>query len=109
MNDIEALQLAQSERIFTKASNLFFKKWTKKQPHFCEYFQSEWLGSHNGWYEGVKHFTPSTNNALEAKNKVIKDEDTMRERLPLSRFNVVAFESVEKWSESYPRGLKQYY
>ena len=54
------------------------------------------------------HFTPSTNNALEATNRVIKDENTFRERLPLSRFKVLAFETVEKWSRSYERGLKQY-
>jgi hypothetical protein len=107
-NDIDSLQLAQSERIFKKASNLFLKKWGKKQPAFIEYFRSEWLTSHNGWYEGVLHFTPSTNNALEATNRVIKDEHTFRERLPLSRFKALAFETVEKWSKSYERGLKQY-
>ncbi|KAF9758301.1 hypothetical protein NGRA_3148 [Nosema granulosis] len=108
VNDIEALQLAQSERIFTKAANLLIKKWSSRQPNFIEYFQSEWLKSHNAWYEGVRHFTPSTNNALEATNRVIKDENTFRERLPLSRFKVLALEIVEKWSKSYERGLKKY-
>jgi len=82
LNDVDALQLAQSERIFTKASNLFIKKWTRSQPDFVEYFRREWLTSHDAWYEGVEHFTPSTNNALEATNRVIKDENTFRERLP---------------------------
>ncbi|CAF4494856.1 unnamed protein product, partial [Rotaria magnacalcarata] len=49
----------------------------------------------------VGHFTPSTNNALEATNNVIKKEHTLRERLPLSRFKVLAFEIVEKWSKCY--------
>ncbi len=44
-------------------------------------------------------YVPSTNNALEATNRVIKDEDTIRERLPLSRFTVVVFEIVNKWSK----------
>jgi hypothetical protein len=108
LNDVDALQLAQSKRIFTKASNLFIKKWTKAQPDFVEYFRREWLTSHDAWYEGVQHFTPSTNNALEATNRVIKDENTFRERLPLSRFKELVFEIVEKWSKSYQRGLKQY-
>jgi hypothetical protein len=108
INDIDALQWAQSERIFTKSSNLFVKKWANKQPNFMEYFRSEWLTTHNAWYEEVQHFTPSTTNALEATNKVIKDENTFRERLPLSRFKVLAFERVEKWSKSYQRDLKQY-
>jgi hypothetical protein len=86
----------------------FLKKWGKKQSAFIEYFRSEWLTSHNGWYEGMLHFTPSTNNALQATNRVIKDENTFREHLPPSRFKVLAFETVEKWSKSYERGLKQY-
>ncbi|CAM4842587.1 unnamed protein product [Rotaria magnacalcarata] len=72
VNDVESLQLAQDERIFIKASNLFVKKWSKKETNFIEYFQNEWLTTHNAWYEGVGHFTPSTNNALEATNNVIK-------------------------------------
>ncbi len=42
IEDVEALQLAQSERMFTKASNLFIKKWNKKEPKFIEYLQNEW-------------------------------------------------------------------
>ncbi|CAF2152090.1 unnamed protein product [Rotaria magnacalcarata] len=72
VNDVESLQLAQDERIFIKASNLFVKKWSKKEPNFIQYFQNEWLTTHNAWYEGVGHFAPSTNNALEAINNVIK-------------------------------------
>lgn len=108
LNDIDALQLAQSKQIFTKASNLFIKKWTKAQPDFVEYFPREWLTSHDACYEGVQHFTPSTNSALEATNRVIKDENIFRKRLSLSRFKVLVFEFVEKWSKSYQRRLKQY-
>ena len=49
---------------------------------------------------------PSTNNALEAINRVIKDEDTIRERLVLSRFLVVVVSIVKKWSkERNPSGI----
>jgi hypothetical protein len=133
--------------MFTKASNLFIKKWNKKEPKFIEYFQNEWLNSkgekarlqysgvrveyerstaeyglstveyewstveydgvrwstsgvrwstsgvqaeysgvleyrslafspllnsHDGWYEGIKHLTPSTNNDLESNNRAIQ-------------------------------------
>ncbi|CAF4768104.1 unnamed protein product, partial [Rotaria magnacalcarata] len=37
--------------------------------------------------------------ALGATNRVIKDEDTLRERLVLSRFTVVVFSIVNKWSK----------
>ena len=43
-------------------------------------------------------YVPSANNALEATNRVIKDEDTIRERLVLSRFTVIVFSIVQKWS-----------
>ncbi|CAF1507876.1 unnamed protein product [Adineta ricciae] len=109
IQDIDVLQLAQSDRIFAKASNLFIKKWNKKQPTFIEYFENEWLTLHRGWYEGIQHLTPSTNNGLESSNRVIKDENTFRERLPLSRFKILTFEIVEKWSKSYERNLKLFH
>lgn len=49
--------------------------------------------------------TPSTNNALESFNKVIKDEHTMRERLDLSQFRVVLFNMVKQWSIEYVANL----
>ncbi|CAF0939948.1 unnamed protein product [Didymodactylos carnosus] len=51
-------------------------------------------------------YGPSTKNALEATNRVIKDEDTLRERLVLAGFTVVLFPSVNKWSkERNPAGI----
>ena len=58
----------------------------EKHEDFIRYFKSEWLTAHSGWYEGYSEYTPSTNNALEATNNVIKRENTFRERLVLSRF-----------------------
>ncbi len=60
---------------------------------------SEWLESKNGCYEGLELYVPSTNNALEATNRVIKDEDTIREWLVSSIFTVVVFSIVNKWSK----------
>lgn len=51
--------------------------------------------------------TPSTNNALESKNKVIKAAHTMRERLDLSQFRVVLFSMVEQWSIEYNTNLNK--
>lgn len=41
---------------------------------------------------------PSTNNSLEAFDRVIKDEHTLRERLVLSRFTTVMNSMVWSWS-----------
>ena len=54
--------------------------------------------AHSGWYEGYSQYTPSSNHALEATNKVIKYENIFRECLALSRFLVVAIEMVKQWS-----------
>ncbi len=45
------------------------------------------------------------NNTQEAERQ---DEYTFREQLLLSRFKVLIFDIVEKWSKSYQRGLKYY-
>ncbi|KAJ8728008.1 hypothetical protein PYW08_016393 [Mythimna loreyi] len=42
--------------------------------------------------------SPATNNALESFNRIIKDHSTLRERIPLARFLVVAEEMVNSWS-----------
>jgi hypothetical protein len=98
MDDIDILQLCKNKTICDKAVKLFLRKW-KSQERFLEYFSDEWLGSKSGWYEGLEVNVPSTNNALEATNRYIKDEDTIRERLPLSRSTVVVFSIVNKWSK----------
>ncbi|CAF1183236.1 unnamed protein product [Rotaria sp. Silwood1] len=66
--------------------------------NFLNYFDSEWLKSHNGWYEGLQLYTPSTNNALEATDKTIKDDGTFRERHVLSRFLTISSNIIHNWS-----------
>ena len=111
LNDIRSLQLSSSELIFKKASILLIKKWGKKCPEFIEYFEQQWLTEDLqlcNWYEGVSSNVPSTNNALEAFNRVIKDEITFRQREPLARFKSKMLEMVEKWSNQYNIGLKNF-
>ena len=96
MNDIETLRLSTNKKVFDIATRLFLKKW-KNEEKFLQYFSSEWLNSKNGWSEGLATYVPSTNNALETTNRVIKDEDKLIERLVLSRFTVVLFSIVNKW------------
>ncbi|CAF3873774.1 unnamed protein product [Rotaria sp. Silwood1] len=101
LDDIETLQLCESETVFRNVSSLFLKQWNKTEKEFTEYFENEWLTVLDSWYEGYNGaFTPSTNNQLEATNKVIKDEHTFRERHTLSRFLTVASDIVNKWSMS---------
>jgi len=85
---------------FRNASSLLLKKWSQTEKEFAEYFENEWLKTLDSWYEGYSTFTPSTNNPLEARNKVIKDEHTFREQHTLSRFLTIANDIVNKWSTS---------
>lgn len=64
-------------------------------------FSGQWFTTHQNWFEGVAHRVPSTNNALESFNLVVKKESTFRERLPLARFLTVCGMAVEKWSNEY--------
>jgi hypothetical protein len=103
--DIDSLQLSQSTEVFEKASNLFLKKWNEHK-EFVKYFSAEWLKSNKNWFEGAKKLVPSTNNALESYNRVMKDEDSLRERVSLSRFTVGLIDWIEKWSDNYKSGIK---
>ncbi len=96
-DDLDKLQLAANPVIFNKAKAAFIKKWTqKKEKEFVAYMSEMWFSSHQTWYEGARLRTPSTNNALESFNLVIKKEHTLRERLPLPRFFELCLQAVEK-------------
>ena len=103
MQDINTLQLSESTEIFEAAYELFKDKWLHKTDaidNFINtYFEAEWIQKHPGWYEGYAPGIPSTNNALESTNRVVKDEGTYRVKLPLGRFlEVVKVDIIEKWS-----------
>ncbi|CAF1186126.1 unnamed protein product [Rotaria sordida] len=99
------LQLCNSSTTFKLATALFMKKWkmNSKQKNqsilgFLNYFDYEWLTLNDGWYEGLQLNTPSTNNALEATNRTIKDDGTFRERHVLSRFLAISSNIIYNWS-----------
>lgn len=105
--DYDKLQLLKTNEIFDVAADLFVEKWQKDYPDLMKYFQGEWLNKNRLWYEGAQKLIPSTNNALEAVNKVIKDENTLRGLFDLGRFRVVVFEIIENWSLLCVNGLKE--
>ena len=74
LSDIEFMQLSKSNEEFNTASLLFKKKWEGYNQNFIQYFENEWLKENRFWYEGAKGLIPSTNNALESFNRVIKEK-----------------------------------
>lgn len=85
MDDISKLQQAFDEKSFKLMTELFCAKWKPVEKEFIAYFEKQWLGIHCNWYEGAAMFTPSTNNAQEAVNGVIKRKVTLRRRLPMNQ------------------------
>lgn len=66
-----------------------------------------WLVKNPNWFEGFAHKTPTTNNALESFNNVIKREQTLRQRIDLAQFRVVLFDMVRQWTVEYEKGLNK--
>lgn len=102
------MQLSQNNEVFDLASTLFVQKWRSVNQAFIDdYFTKTWLQEHRFWYEGAAVLSPSTNNALESFNRIVKDEHTMRERIMIGPFRKILFDMVEQWSLSYVSGLKE--
>ena len=57
-----------------------------------DYFTNNWYENNLNWFEGFSPKNPSTNNALESFNALIKKKYTLRERLPIQKF----FEVIAK-------------
>lgn len=107
IEDIDILQLSKTESIFEKASKLFLEKWHEKI-EFVKYFNKEWLKCNRNWFEGISDKIPSTNNALESFNRIIKDENTLRERLPVGQFMTMLMIYIETWSNNYLVNVKAF-
>lgn len=105
LTDVDCLQLASSPLVFEKASNAFLQKW-QIHKEFCDYFKDIWLSRNQNWYEGAAENSPSTNNALEAFNRVIKDCGTFRQRFVLAQFLNISSQLVCDWSNEYRDGQK---
>ncbi|RNA37864.1 hypothetical protein BpHYR1_007202 [Brachionus plicatilis] len=67
---------SEGKRVYYRCNQV--KRRAKQCPATIHF---EWLMTKDGWYEGLQLFTPSTNNSLEATNRIIKDEDTLLNRL----------------------------
>lgn len=91
--DLDHLHLCWTNEHFSAAAQLFTAKWNGEGCNeFVRYFKTNWLDKNDNWYMGASPGSPSTNNALESFNNIIKKKATLRKKLPLSRF------IIEMWS-----------
>lgn len=104
VDDIRKIQLAHNKATFKVMTRLFCQKWKNIEPEFIPYFKKEWLGAHCNWYEGAALYTPSTNNALESHNGIIKRKVTLRSRLPIHQFLLCMQQMAEDISNQMTSG-----
>lgn len=99
-SDLYQLQCCLSLDQFKVAFECFFNKWSRDEnlTSFLQYFKTEYFDQRFNWFEGAALGYPSSNNALEATNAIIKKEHTLRERLSIQKFIETAEEIVRKWS-----------
>lgn len=86
LDDILKLQLVPSAEAFKLGQKLLMSKYNEVEPDFVKYIQDNWFKKNQNWFEGFRHFTPSTNNCLESFNGKIKTNFECRDRPPLNEF-----------------------
>lgn len=109
LNDLQKLQLAKTDKAFDVAVGLFMDKWRAESAELTQYFRMEWVDQNRFWYEGFAKLMPSTNNALESFNRLIKDEQTLRERMDLGKFRMALYKMTKEWSIKYISSVKTVY
>ncbi|KAG4068613.1 hypothetical protein HA402_004954 [Bradysia odoriphaga] len=100
LKDLDLLQLSPSTEYFQIGLKIFLEKW-KGEEEFIAYFKEEWVDHNCNWFEGAQKLTPKTDNALEGKNRWIKDSHTLRDRVPLKQFLNDMLKMVNDWSCEY--------
>lgn len=91
MQDINAISCAWTPGIAARLNELFFAKWDANNSQVVRdvtaHFRAEWCTERLGkWSCGHAHNCVINTNGLEATNKVIKDELTQRQLMPVIDF-----------------------
>ena len=109
MQDLNAISYAWTPEVAVMLKALFFKKW-EEHPNpvvlgVTEHFKSEWCNERLGnWTSGHAHNCVINTNGLEGTNKVIKDELTYRQLLPIIEFLQKGLVWVREQSENRSDG-----
>ena len=75
--------------------------WKDLVPEFYNYFEEYYFNeNYSGWQSYIKDRIPSTNNALEHFNRIIKMDVTNYHKLPFGEFLEKTFEFVNEDSKN---------
>ena len=74
-NQIYLLRFCSSKRLYEKMFGFIKPFWKDLVPEFYNYFEEYYFNeNYSGWQSYIKDRIPSTNNALEHFNRIIKME-----------------------------------
>lgn len=99
--DARSLQLSHDQAVFDAGFKVLEAKWAKDEPRFMEYSKKNHILTNGNWFEGYASRTPSTNNALESFNRLLKSQQTFYTRQPLNQFMLHALTIVHQRSQEY--------
>lgn len=76
LKDVHVIQRSYNSLIFNIGCQLLMKKYENfvKYDVILKTIKKNYFDKNNTWYEGYSMFNPSTNNALESFNRVLKDK-----------------------------------
>ena len=109
MQDINAISYAWTPAVAARLKSLFFQKW-EAHPNpvvtdVTTHFKSEWCTVRLGnWCRGHAHNCVIDTNGLEATNKVVKDDLTCRQLMPVLDFLQKSLLWVKEQSERRSNG-----
>ena len=78
------MNLALSQNMFEELKKAFEEKYNGHES--LTYIKTEYFHKNQNWFEGFGQNCPSTNNAIESFNAVLKRCYTLRERMAVGDF-----------------------
>ena len=82
-------------------SNCTKARFKNELESFPDYFKRSYLDKTNKWALTFSPLCPSTNNGLESTNGIIKEQKTLRERLPTNVFLTKMKDIAFNWSKRH--------
>ena len=114
-NDIKKeiifLQGLTNRKLYEQGIELFKLKYSQFSVTrtFLSKFSKCFIEKNNNWQEPYDVFAPSTNNALERFNLLVKDKYFKWNRLNMTNFFDISFKILNDFGEVYPSFEKVFY
>lgn len=111
MQEIYFLQALTTKSLFEEGLELFKTKYSNfaQTREFIKIFEENYIVNNGNWFEAYDIWNPSTNNALERFNLLIKDKYTEWVRCDFPTFISKCLEIMIDFSLKVPRFDKMFY